>query len=135
MGPGGWADVTVTRAEFEHLCMHTFRKAMAIVGRVLDGADKKAPGRVGTVLIVGGSSNIPWFGLALEARFPAATLVEIEDKDEAIVRGAAIQAQALTSELATKQILVHDCTSRSLGIRNAKDEMNVLIKKNTLIPH
>ena len=75
MGPGGWADVTVTRAEFEQLCMDTFLKAMGIVDAVLEGADKKAQGDVGTVLIVGGSSNIPWFAAELEVRFPGATLV------------------------------------------------------------
>lgn len=75
MGPGGWADVPVTRTQFEELCKPTFLRAMAIVQQVLSDADKKVRGDVGTVLIVGGSSNIPWFARALTTRFPRAKLV------------------------------------------------------------
>ncbi|MGB1888740.1 MAG: Hsp70 family protein, partial [Akkermansiaceae bacterium] len=83
------------------------------------------------VVMVGGSSRIPM------VKDRVATIFEQEPDlsqhpDEAIARGAAIQAGILAGTV--REVLLLDVTPLSLGIETMGGLMNVLISRNTTIP-
>lgn len=83
------------------------------------------------VIMVGGSSRIPM------VKERVATVFEQEPDlsqhpDEAIARGAAIQAGILAGTV--REVLLLDVTPLSLGIETMGGLMNVLISRNTTIP-
>ncbi len=82
----------VTKAEFEELTKSLVDQTMSYVEGTLD----KAKDQLGTepkidkVLLVGGSTYMPMIKAAVEARFPG--IVQQEDPDRAVAKGAAIYA-------------------------------------------
>ncbi|MEJ6717669.1 MAG: Hsp70 family protein, partial [Akkermansiaceae bacterium] len=83
------------------------------------------------VVMVGGSSRIP----AVKDRVATIFLREpdlSQHPDEAIARGAAIQAGILAGTV--REVLLLDVTPLSLGIETMGGLMNVLITRNTTIP-
>jgi molecular chaperone DnaK len=83
------------------------------------------------IVMVGGSSRIPM------VKDRVATIFEQEPDlsqhpDEAIARGAAIQAGILAGTV--REVLLLDVTPLSLGIETMGGLMNVLISRNTTIP-
>ena len=83
------------------------------------------------VVMVGGSSRIPMVKDRVSTIFEQEPDL-IQHPDEAIARGAAIQAGILAGTV--REVLLLDVTPLSLGIETMGGLMNVLISRNTTIP-
>ncbi len=83
------------------------------------------------VVMVGGSSRIPMVKERVSAVFGRDPDLS-QHPDEAIARGAAIQAGILAGTV--REVLLLDVTPLSLGIETMGGLMNVLISRNTTIP-
>ncbi|MEN8795951.1 MAG: Hsp70 family protein [Akkermansiaceae bacterium] len=84
-----------------------------------------------TVLMVGGSSRIPIVRDRVEAVFEKEPDLS-QHPDEAIARGASIQAGILSG--AIREVVLLDVTPLSLGVETMGGLMNILIPRNTTIP-
>lgn len=84
-----------------------------------------------TVLMVGGSSRIPIVRGRVEEVFQKEPDLS-QHPDEAIARGASIQAGILSG--AIREVVLLDVTPLSLGVETMGGLMNVLISRNTTIP-
>ena len=83
------------------------------------------------VVMVGGSSRIPMVKDRVSMIFEQEPDLS-QHPDEAIARGAAIQAGILAGTV--REVLLLDVTPLSLGIETMGGLMNVLISRNTTIP-
>ena len=81
-------------ATFEELCRDRFAECMRLVDACLKNARAK-PDAIQTVLLVGGSANIPCFETRLRAKFPAAEIDQLEHKEHIVAMGAAVHARSL----------------------------------------
>lgn len=90
---GRSAHVTVSRAEFEQATAVLVAETLDVVDRVLAAGAARGAGRLGQVLLVGGSSRIPAVGRELAARLGVP--VRLGDPDTAVAKGAAIHSRAL----------------------------------------
>lgn len=128
-------NVTLTRAKFESMCEHLFRKAMSPVDQVLRDA-KMSKSDVHEIVLVGGSTRIPRLQTLLREYFGGKELCQSINPDEAVAYGAAVQGAILGGVRSEKTdgIILLDVTPLSLGIETAGGVMTPLIKRNTTIP-
>lgn len=123
-------EVPVTRDVFLRLLEPFLNRMESCCRRALLDAGVEA-GQLEAVVMVGGSSRIP----AVKERVGRVFEKEpdlSQHPDEAIARGAAIQAGILAGTV--REVLLLDVTPLSLGIETMGGLMNVLISRNTTIP-
>ena len=135
LAEGNDLTLTLTRAKFESLCDHLFRKAMAPVEQVLRDS-KISKGAVHDIVLVGGSTRIPRIQTLLREFFNGKELCQSINPDEAVAYGAAVQGAILGGVKSEKTdgLILLDVTPLSLGIETAGGVMTPLIKRNTTIP-
>jgi L1 cell adhesion molecule like protein len=127
---------SITRARFEELCNSFFNKTMEPVEKVLRDA-KLDKSQIDEIVLVGGSTRIPRIQILLSNYFNGKELNKSVNPDEVVAAGAAIQAAILTGQDKsdkTKEVLLLDVSSLSLGIETAGGIMTKLIERNTTIP-
>lgn len=90
---GSMTNIEVTREEFESITSDLVAQTMSYVEHTLNAAGNI---NIDTVLLVGGSTYMPMIKAAVEARFPG--IVQQEDPDRAVAKGAAICASMLVEE-------------------------------------
>jgi molecular chaperone DnaK len=123
-------EVTMAKEDFDTL-LEPFLDRMelscrrALLDAELSGDDLEA------VVMVGGSSRIPAVRERVARIFGTEPDLS-QHPDEAIARGAAIQAGILAGTV--REVLLLDVTPLSLGIETMGGLMNVLIPRNTTIP-
>ena len=127
--------VVLTRARFESLCDSLFRKCLVPVEKVIkdSGISKEL---IHEIVLVGGSSRIPRVQQLLQDMFGGKELNRSINPDEAVAFGAAVQGAILggVQSEKTKDLILLDVCSLSLGIETAGGVMTPLIKRNTTIP-
>ena len=130
-------NLVMTRARFESLCEHVFRRTIAPLEQVISDA-KMSKTEIHEVVMVGGSTRIPKIREMVSNFFNGKKLNDSVHPDEAVAYGAAIQAHILVSGAnstdRTSELILLDVAPLSLGLETAGGVMTPLIKRNTTIP-
>jgi molecular chaperone DnaK len=123
-------EVPVSRKAFQGLMKPFLARMESCCRRAM--LDAEVTGKdLAAVVMVGGSSRIPMVKDRVAAIFEQEPDLS-QHPDEAIARGAAIQAGILAGTI--REVLLLDVTPLSLGIETMGGLMNVLIPRNTTIP-
>lgn len=123
---GQW---TVSREEFEKRITPLVDRMCTCVQQVLrDGSVQIAD--LQGILLVGGATRVPFVRQTLASLLGREPLSSL-DPDQAVVLGAALQAEALTYGA---QHLLLDVTPLSLGIEVMGEQVEHFIHRNTRIP-
>jgi L1 cell adhesion molecule like protein len=128
-------NTSMTRARFEDICGHWFRKTLESVDRVLSDA-RMSKNQIDEIVLVGGSTRIPKVQELLSNYFGGKELCKSVNPDEAVAYGAAVQAAVLNGQKDEKLqgIVLLDVCPLSLGVETNGQMMTVLIPRNTSIP-
>lgn len=127
--------ISLSQTRFDQLCKNEFEKCLDSVVDVLQQAniDKS---EIDDVVLVGGSTRIPYVQNMLKKFFNKQTLCQDINPDEAVAYGAAIQASILSNanEESIRDMILVDVTPLSLGIETAGGVFTKIIERNTTIP-
>ncbi len=132
--PGGGTALhlqkTLTREKFEELCGDLIAKTITICEQVLNDAKVK-PTDLKEMVLVGGMTRVPKVVEAVKTYFRRDPCKGVHP-DEVVALGAAVQADALTSE--DSEVVLLDVTPQSLGVAVAGGYVRRLIPRNTTVP-
>ncbi|MBL8951634.1 MAG: molecular chaperone DnaK [Myxococcaceae bacterium] len=132
--PGGGAALhlqkALTREKLEELCSDLVERCITHCDQVLAEAKVK-PGDLKEMILVGGMTRMPRVVEAVKKYFKRDPCKGVHP-DEVVALGAAVQADALTSE--ESHVLLLDVTPQSLGVAIAGGYVRRLIPKNTTVP-
>lgn len=122
--------VEVTRELLEKIALPWATRTRQHCWRALTDAQLK-PEDLDEVLLVGGSTRMPLVRRMAQEIFGREPNTS-QNPDEAIAKGAVIQAGILSGAL--RQVVLLDVTPLSLGIETFGGLMNIIIPRNTTIP-
>ena len=125
----------LTRAKFQQLADHIFKRTIDPINRLLNDA-KMSKSDIDEIVLVGGTTRIPRVQELLSEYFGGKSLNKSLNPDEAVAYGAAVQAAILTGQgnQKTSELLLLDVAPLSLGIETAGGVMTKIIERNTTIP-
>ncbi|KAG8716798.1 ATPase with role in protein import into the ER [Ceratobasidium sp. 394] len=123
----------LTRAKFEELNIDLFNRTLDPVSKVL-GDSGLTPGNIDDVVLVGGSTRIPFIRKLLKDFFGGLEPRMGINPDEAVAYGAAIQGSILAGTTPFDDIVLIDVCPFTLGIQTAGGLFSELIPRNTPIP-
>lgn len=133
--------VRIDRKQFQELIRPWVEETMRSVDDVLQQADVRAQD-VHEVILVGGSTRIPWIRDLVQEKFGRAPRTDV-DPDLAVALGAAVQAGLKSGTLLGSGMVVTDVAPFSMGIAVAEVDwlgqfvpghFLPIIPKNTTIP-
>jgi molecular chaperone DnaK len=132
--PGGGAALHLQRAlsreKLEELTADLGDKTITVAETVLKEAKVK-PNDLKEIILVGGMTRMPRIVEAVKKYFKREPCKGVHP-DEVVALGAAVQANALTTE--ESQVLLLDVTPQSLGVAIAGGYVRKLIPRNTTVP-
>ncbi|KAG8732659.1 ATPase with role in protein import into the ER [Ceratobasidium sp. 414] len=123
----------LTRAKFEELNVDLFKRTLDPVSKVL-GDLGLTPSDIDDVVLVGGSTCIPFIRKLLKDFFGGLEPRMGINPDEAVAYGAAIQGSILAGTTPFNDIVLIDVCPFTLGIQTAGGVFSELIPRNTPIP-
>jgi len=121
---------TLSRAKFEELVKDQLDSTMGPVQKALEDA-KMQPSELDEIILVGGSTRIPYVQSLLKEKFGKDPFMGI-NPDECVALGAAIQAGVIQGEI--KDVVLLDVTPLTLGIETLGGVTTRMIERNTTIP-
>lgn len=132
--------VTVSRQAFEAACQPLLARLRRPIERALGDA-RIAPGELDEIVLVGGATRMPMIRHLVTRLFQRLPLRAI-NPDEAIARGAAIQAALMDRNASLEEIVLTDVMPYSLGIviservggREIADRFSPIIERNSPVP-
>ncbi len=123
-------ELELTRQELQKAIDPLVERTLALCAKALADAEL-TPKDVGEVVLVGGSTRIPYVRERVGAYFGRAPHTEL-DPDQVVALGAAAQAEILAG--GESDLLLLDVTPLSLGIETYGGGVTKLIMANTAIP-
>ncbi|MED6176533.1 70-kilodalton heat shock protein [Stylosanthes scabra] len=127
---------SITRAKFEEISKNLFARCMELVRKCFEDA-KMDKNSVDEVVLVGGSTRILKLEQLLKEFFDGKDLCKkCINADEAVAYGAAIHASKLsgTANEKIQDLNLCEVTPLSLGVREERGSMSVIIPRNTMVP-
>lgn len=132
--------VKITRDMFENLCRDLFLLCLCPVDDVLYECDK-TENDIDEVILVGGMTRMPYIRDMLNMKFRSNDKKKSKvncsiNPDEAVSVGAALQGYILANrdDPFSDSVTLMDVSPLSIGVEVIGGVMDVLIKRNTIIP-
>ena len=124
---------TVTKEQFEEYCAPIFTKFEQLLNKFLDSCGYKYQD-ISEVILIGGTTLMPKVESIIKDVFKESEIKKNLNPNEAVARGAAIQAAMLSDLSPVKNMSLLDVTNLSLGVNMVGNKMSKIIKRSTPIP-
>ncbi len=124
--------LTITQDEFNLWIEPLLLRLRRPLERALRDA-RLDPEQIDQIVMVGGATRIPAVRRLIAKLFGRFPLTSIQP-DEAIVRGACVQAGLRAKDQSLKEVVLTDVCPFSLGIEIVQDQFSPILERNTVIP-
>ena len=128
-------EIQFTKEQFENYCKDLFDSCIPYIEKVInDGKKCDKNLNISDIVLVGGSTKIPYIKEMLQKKYSNAIIYDKIDPNQAVALGACIQGGIINHKPKLNKITLLDINPMSLGIRIINDTFSMVIKKYSSIP-